>query len=191
MPERTPNNYFNKKQFEQLFKTHFGYLCNFAQQYVGEAAIAQDICQNVFITLWEKRSQIDSDQSIKSYLFTAVKNRCLNYIRDHKKYRSKILDIDCGDLDLDTENYHEAKGEPFSAEELQGKISQALGTLPPKCRQVFEMSRFREMKYREIAEELGIAQKTVEAHMTKAMKCLKENLKDYLTVLISIFWWLQ
>ncbi len=164
---------FNQQQFEQLFRSHFAYLCNYALQYVEDRDTAQEICQQVFIRLWEKRAEMDPQQSIKSYLFTAVRNRCLNYIRDNKKYRSSILDLDCGDFDLAGEEDH------FALEDLQQRVDKALNELPEKCRQVFEMSRFQGLKYREIAEELDISQKTVEAHMSKAMKMLREKLKDY------------
>ena len=110
-----------------------------------------------------------------------VKNRCLNYIRDNQKYQSKLLDVDCGDVDLAVEEDH------FAVEELSAKIEAALNTLPPVCRQVFEMSRYRELKYKEIAAELNISQKTVEAHMRRAMKGLREYLKDYLLVLLLLW----
>ena len=174
MPDKQSHTPFDQKQFEQLFKSHFQYLCNFANQYVNDMDAAQDICQKVFIALWEKRNNLQPQQSIKSYLFTAVKNRCLNYIRDNKKYRSRVLDLDCGDFDMAIENE-----EATDQEALKSKINQALNELPEKCRQVFEMSRFQGMKYREIAEELDISQKTVEAHMTKAMKMLRELLKGF------------
>lgn len=172
---------FDKTLFEKLFKEHFQLLCIFAKQYVGDADTAQDICQKVFITLWEKRESINLKKSIKSYLFTSVKNRCLNHIRDHKKFRSKVLDLDCGAFDLFTEEEH------LEVEDLKEKIDKALEKLPEKCRKVFEMSRFQNMKYKEIAEELGIAQKTVEAHISKAMKILREDLKDYYTIAMLIF----
>lgn len=184
MPSKSSQTSLDQGQFETLFKSHFRYLCNFAQQYVTDADAAQDICQKVFIQLWEKRGQMNPKQSIKSYLFTAVKNRCLNHIRDNRKYRSRILDLDCGDFDVVSQE------EEFDVEELQAKIEQALSTLPDKCRQVFEMSRYQGMKYREIAEELDIAQKTVEAHMSKAMKALRLQLKDYQLLLIFLLgWW--
>ncbi len=164
---------FDQQQFEQLFRSHFAYLCNYALQYVEDMDTAQEICQKVFIRLWEKRAEMDPRQSIKSYLFTAVRNRCLNYIRDNKKYRSTILDLDCGDFDLAGEE------DDYAMEDLQQKVNAALNELPEKCRLVFEMSRFQGLKYREIAEELEISQKTVEAHMSKAMKMLRERLKDY------------
>lgn len=185
MPSTSLHTAFGKVQFEALFKSHFPYLRNYAQQYVGDMDTAQDICQRVFIGLWEKRANIDPAQSVKSYLFTSVKNRCLNYLRDNQKYRSRILDLDCGDLDLFSEE------EPLALEELQNRINEALQDLPDKCRTVFEMSRYQGMKYKEIAEELGIAQKTVEAHMTKAMKSLRTQLKDYHLLILFLLGWLD
>lgn len=172
----------DKTHFEQLFRMHFERLCSFAKQYVADMDTAQDICQKVFIRLWEKREDMDTERSITSYLFTSVKNRCLNHIRDHKKYRSQLLDMECGDLEIGmaiTEDH-------FALQELQERIEAALATLPPKCRQVFELSRYEQKKYKEIALELDISQKTVEAHMSKAIKMLRDDLGDYLTVLILL-----
>ena len=174
------NTSFTESQFEELFKLHFQYLCNFARQYVGDLDTAQEITQKVFITLWEKRAEIDPKQSVKSYLFRSVKNRCLNYIRDNQKYRSQILDLECGDFEFSVEEEH------FAEEELKKNIEAALETLPEKCRQVFEMSRYQSMKYKEIAEELDIAQKTVEAHMSKAIKTLRKFLKGFMVFLLAL-----
>ncbi|MEM7370573.1 MAG: RNA polymerase sigma-70 factor [Bacteroidota bacterium] len=184
MSKPTSHTIFDQATFEALFKSHFPYLCNFANQYVEDFEAAQDITQKAFITLWEKRSEIDPTLSTKAYLFTIVKNRSLNYIRDNNKYRSKILDIDCGDIEIGKEEDY------FAEKELKQKIREALNTLPEKCRKVFEMSRYEEKKYKEIAEELGIAQKTVEAHMSKAIKTLREYLTHYLLILIGwlMFW---
>ena len=177
-----PSSYkpLDKTEFENLFKLHFQHLCRFATQYVIDADTAQDICQKIFINLWEKRAEVNPHKSLKSYLFTAVKNRCLNHIRDQKKFRSKVLDLDCANFNIveDTDQ--------LAVEELQTKIEKALNALPEKCRLVFEMSRFRNMKYREIAEELDISQKTVEAHMSKAMKHLRESLGDYLFAIFIV-----
>lgn len=172
----------DKTHFEQMFRMHFERLCSFARQYVADRDTAQDICQKVFISLWEKREEMDPDRAIASYLFTSVKNRCLNHIRDHKKYRSHLLDVECGDLEIGTA----ITEDHFAVEELQQRIDAALATLPPKCRQVFELSRYEQKKYKEIAAELDISQKTVEAHMSKAIKSLRDHLGDYLTVLILL-----
>lgn len=163
----------DKAHYEQLFKENYQYLVNFARQYVGDDNSCEDIVQKVFIRLWEKRANIETGQGIKSYLFTAVRNRSLNYLRDTKKYRSELLDINCAEVDTGFEADH------FAIVELEDKIAEALASLPEKCRLVFEMSRYQEMKYREIAEELHISTKTVEAHMSKALKALKKHLEGY------------
>ena len=163
--------------FEQLFKVHFVHLCNFAYQYVKDEDSAKDITQKVFINLWESRESIDPQKALKSYLFTSVRNRCLNYIRDRKKYRSHVLDIEIADVDIGFET------EDSGISELQERIKQALDALPEKCRLVFEMSRNQDKKYKEIAEELDVSVKTVEAHMSKALKSLREQLKDYVYLL--------
>lgn len=174
-----------KSQFEQLFREHFVHLANFARQYVEDQDSAKDITQKVFITLWENRDKIDTQKSVTSYLFTSVKNRCLNHIRDHKKYRSSILDLEGNDFDVPVEPDH---GE---LTELEDKISNALASLPEKCRTVFEMSRYHDKKYKEIAEELGISQKTVEAHMSKAIKALRAYLQDYLSFFLLIHYFID
>ena len=184
MSDQKASNKLDRTAFEDLFKSHFVYLCNFAFQYVADMDTAKDITQKIFVNLWENRDKIKPEQSIKSYLFTSVKNRCLNHIRDHKKYRSRILDIDIHDLDLACENDH------LAVEELQHKIDKALLQLPEKCREVFKLSRYQDKKYKEIAEILDISVKTVEAHMSRALRSLRADLQDYLPLimlLIEIF----
>ncbi len=110
-----------------------------------------------------------------------VKNRCLNYLGDQKKFQSQVLDIEGADIDLGEEDLK------LETKELEARIEEALSQLPEKCPQVFEMSRYKGMKYKEIAEELDISPKTVEAHMSKAIKTLRERLQHYL-LLILIFW---
>ncbi len=177
----------SKELFEQLFKEHFVHLCNFSFQYVRDHDIAKDIAQRVFLKLWEKRDRMDPEKQIKSYLFTAVRNQSLNHIRDHKKYRSHVLDIEISDIDVSFVEEDEG------VSDLQKKVSKAIDTLPEKCQKVFRMNRFEEMKYKEIAEELDISLKTVEAHISKALKHLREQLSAYLTsicIIMVFFEWL-
>ena len=178
-PDR--NTSFSQTDFEQLFKTHFQHLCHFAYQYISDQDSARDITQKVFINLWENRENINPEKSIRSYLFTSVRNRCLNHIRDQKKYRSKVLDLDINDFEFAFEEDH------LAVEELKNKIVEAMATLPEKCRIVLEMSRYKGIKYNEIAEELNISVKTVEAHMSKALKTLKHHLEDYIFLLVLIY----
>jgi RNA polymerase sigma-70 factor, ECF subfamily len=180
MLKNTENIILDELVFEQLFKTHFQHLFNFAFQYLPDEDIAKDITQNVFVKLWEHRTSIDTQKSVQSYLFTSVRNSCINHIRDHKKYNSRILDVELAEIEsgIKTDNYEYI--------ELEQKINKILGSLPEKCRKVFEMSRFENKKYKEIAIELDISEKTVEAHMSKALKSLKEHLREYLISVLLI-----
>lgn len=179
MAEQPEHTALDESLFEALFKQHFGVLCRYAEQFTGDFDSAQEITQKVFINLWERRAQIRPEQSVVAYLYAAVKSRCLNHIRDHKKYRSRVLDLEI----LEDQAGSDFDDTDFEA--LQQRVAAALNTLPEKCREVFEKSRFQHKKYREIAEELDISVKTVEAHMSKALKTLKELLKDHLPS-----WWL-
>ncbi len=170
----------DKKLFEQLFRQYFGELCNFAKSFVNDEDSAKEITQNVFINLWQNKEKIDSDKSVKSYLFTSVRNRCLNHIRDNKKFRSNVLDVEITDYGTTFES------DSFSVSELETKISEALDKLPERCRQVFMLNRFEDLKYKEVAGKLNISVKTVEVQMSKALKILREELKDYIYVLLLL-----
>ncbi len=175
------SSYFDKKAFEALFRGYFVKLCAFANKFTGDLDTSKEIVHDIFVSLWEKRDTIDPGKSLKSYLFASVHNRCLNYIRDNKKF-------DRGDYlieKIDNE-YQDIPGEGLDESELKKKIAKALDTLPGKCRQIFEMNRFEQLKYKEIAEKLDISVKTVETQMSKALKVLREQLKDYLTICIVI-----
>jgi RNA polymerase sigma-19 factor, ECF subfamily len=185
MPNASEHKKLDKPVFEQLFKTHFVHLCNFAYQFVKDTDSAKEVTQKVFINLWENREKIDPQKSIQSYLFTSVRNRSLNYIRDQKKYRNEVLDLETHDFEIPFEE------DAIAMDELKEKVARALDELPEKCRLVFEMSRYKNMKYKEIAEELDISVKTVEAHMSKALKSLRINLEDYACILLIILGWLN
>ena len=166
--------------FDKIFNDHFDYLVNFACQYVKDSYAAEDICQKVLINLWEKRNSIDPNKSVKSYLFTSVRNRCLNYLRDHQGRINKTLDIDSAAfMSTDFSNLPEYS-------ELQEKINQGLDGLPESCKKTFYLNRMEGKKYKEIAEELNISQKTVEAHISKALKHLRLVLKDYISIVFLV-----
>ncbi|MEQ8927457.1 MAG: RNA polymerase sigma-70 factor [Fulvivirga sp.] len=164
--------------FETLFKEHFGGLTGFAMKYVQDLDDAKEIVHDVFIRLWEKHKSLEPDTNYKSYLYTSVRNRCLNKIRDQKKMVS-IAEVN--------ENLHSESSSNIETKELEREIAFALNTLPNKCRKVFELSRVEELKYSEIAERMDISVKTVEAQMSKALRLMREHLADFLMLLILIF----
>ncbi len=167
----------DKESFEALFRLYFRPLTAFSSKFVKDTDIAKSIVHDVFVKLWEKREMIDVNKKVKSYLYTSVNNRSLNHIRDNKKYTS-------------TESFQEHLpdslsqdfNDTFTAAEIQQRISLTLDSLPPKCRKAFELSRFEHKKYKEIAEELGVSVKTIETHISKALKAMRKNLAEYLTI---------
>jgi len=172
----------NKREFEILFREHFKELAGFANKYVGNVDVAKGIVHEVFMRLWEKREKIDTNQSVKSYLYTGVYNRSLNYIRDNKKFDKSA---EQGQIPEQKDNWDISN--EMEAAEIQAKIDRTLSDLPEKCRRIFEMSRYEELKYKEIAEKLNISVKTVETQMSKALKALRKNLAEYIHLLVWIW----
>ena len=165
------------RNFERLFRDFFPPLMAFARKILGDEDDAREVVHQVFINLWEKRSEIDLSTSLKSYLFTSVHNRSLNAIRDRKKFSSEEVPDVAGDWDVSAQ---------IEGMELEGKIREAIDTLPEKCREIFELNRFEGLKYAEIAGKLNISIKTVENQMSKALKILREQLGKYLTLLLYL-----
>jgi RNA polymerase sigma-70 factor (ECF subfamily) len=162
--------------FEELFRSHFKGLTHFAVTYVKDGEAAREIVQEAFLNLWEKRTGIDLSKPVKSYLATSVRNRCLNYLRDNKKYSSDLLAI---------ENAAEQPDKMVEAE-IREKIAGSIGELPEKCREIFVLSRSENLKYQEIADRLQISVKTVEAQMSKALQHLRVRLTEYLTLILIL-----
>lgn len=177
--ERNIEIKMDKRSFEELFRSFFPSLVLFAQKYVPDQDTAKEIVHNVFINLWEKRQQVDTGSPLKSYLFTSVHNRCLNYIRDQKKFDKD----DTIFQRLDSTDFIDGV-DRLEEQELEQRIYDALQSLPEKCREIFMMNRFDGLKYAEIAEKQGISVKTVETQMSKALKILREKLIDYLGMII-------
>ena len=166
------------KSYESLFRELFKPLCSFAYKYTGDFEDARNLVHEVFIIVWEKYENLPADTNFKSYLFTSVRNRSLNYLRDRKRHISidKVSD--------DTIAEHNTLMETL---ELEQEIATAIQSLPDKCRQIFEMNRVDGLKYAEIAEKLGLSIKTVEAQMSKALAVLRERLRDFMILIVALW----
>jgi len=177
----------DESSFESVYHFYYPRLNYFTKQYLLDSEVAKNIVQDVFAELWDKRRTLRNDTNINAWLFTVTKNKSLkviNRLKSQKNYDSYIkarqLNINYESLiDFDTSN--------FVFEELQSQIQVSLKKLSPACRKVFEMSRFEDKKNREIAEELDLSIKTVEAQISKALRCLKADLKDYLPLFYILF----
>ena len=174
-----------KGDFEKLYKLYYPKMFAFAKNYVPANEDAENIVQDVFLILWERKEEIEISFTLTTYLFTLVKNRCLNFLR-HKlieeEYNSQMKEeLGFKLYALETFNYSYQ-----SEEELQEVIQRALDTLPERCREVFIKSRIEGLKYKEISDELGISGNTVENQMVTALKKLRVALKDYLPLLLFL-----
>ncbi|MCL3781488.1 RNA polymerase sigma-70 factor [Prolixibacteraceae bacterium JC049] len=175
--------------FELIFNAYFPRLFHFAKGYLANENVAEDIIQDVFVEFWVQRHKFNADVNLNAWLYTVSKNKCIKFI-DHLKVKEKyksFTEQQKKELTLNQIALNRLDTSEFSFLEMERLIQDTLKQLPPQCRRIFEMSRFEDKKYREIAEELGISVKTVETQMSKALKLFRENLKDYLSMLTFLF----
>ncbi|MFN5170346.1 MAG: RNA polymerase sigma-70 factor [Cyclobacteriaceae bacterium] len=176
----------NEPAFEMIFRSHYESLCRYAYTFLRDREEAEEVVQGTFINLWDKRGALDIQSSLKSYLFRAVRNSCLNALK-HEKIKQQHVAHELAVMEVS----HESVSEAVAAAELEQRIAAAMRALPEQCRLVFQLSRFEELKYQEIADQLDISVKTVENHMGKALRLMREQLSDYLVLILLIFknWW--
>jgi RNA polymerase sigma-70 factor (ECF subfamily) len=176
------HQYDDETAFETLFKTHYNALHAYAQVILKDEDVAEEIVQGMFLKFWEKRASLNI-QSIKAYLYKCVYNDSLNYIKQEKT-KSKYQDFTLHTMNTE----HEPASLKVELTELQQHLREALNHLPEQCRTIFQMSRFEELKYREIADHLGLSIKTVENQMGKALRILRLKLADFLVFVLLGLW---
>ena len=162
----------DQSAFDEIFKSYYKQLVLFAHSKIDNIAIAEDIVQNVFIDFWAKRASLNVEQSLLPYLKKMVHNRCIDYFRKQKSIQKKEEQYFQNPLSLDISNPEE---ELLTQENLQA-IYNKIEALPPKCKIVFKLSRFEEMSYAEIATHLDISKKTVEMHISTALRILRKSI---------------
>jgi RNA polymerase sigma-70 factor (ECF subfamily) len=160
------------RKFEEMYKAHYDALRNSAQHIIGDNDASHDIVQEVFLKLWHRREELNFILNQKAYLFKSVINASITYLEKNKK----IVPF----LEMEIESPRNADSKML-LKELEVKVQLALNNLPPKCKAVFVLSRFEELKNKEIAELLGLSLKTVENQMGIAIKKMREELHPYLT----------
>ena len=143
---------------------------------------SRELVQESFLQLWEKRDTIEPDKSVRAYLYTSVHNRCLNHLRNNNKFSAELLEIENVNTTSVAETHHK-----IETNELQSRINAAIDKMPEKCREIFVLNRFENLKYNEIAQKLSLSVKTVEAQMSKALQIMRTHLADYLSLLLIIF----
>ena len=164
----------DESAYDAVFRQWYPGLVRVAASLVRDQDQAEEVAQDVMHELWRRRLLLDEDVSLRAYLLRSVRNRALNQLRHRRVRRDTEHDVEA--------LYNEPieSDQPIVARELAGAVQQAFEELPPRCREVFELSRVHGLKYAEIAEALGISQKTVEAQIGKALRVMRERLSDWL-----------
>ncbi|HSY76298.1 MAG TPA: RNA polymerase sigma-70 factor [Bacteroidia bacterium] len=165
--------------FESVFKAHYKPLCSYAMAMLKDIDQADEVVQQVFCKIWERRSSLQITSSVKAYLYRSVRNDCLNQIK-HTKIKEQYIKHSTDHLNRSSDSAsHKLLGR-----ELEIKIQEAIDELPEQCAVIFRLSRFEELKYKEIAEQLSISIKTVENQMGKALKLLRVKLAEYISLAV-------
>lgn len=165
--------------FSSLFDESYTALCFFSNKYLADMDASRSLVQQVFIDLWSSRQKINIKTSLKTYLYSSVKNRSIDYLRKKERHIALI------------ENYENVNTTPFQdlveEAELNERINSSIHKLPDKCREIFTLCRFEGLKYAEIAEKLNISVKTVEMQMGIALKKMRDSLSDYQVFSLVVF----
>ncbi|MDR3652649.1 MAG: RNA polymerase sigma-70 factor [Paludibacter sp.] len=171
----------NHLAFEQLFDNSYEALCRYAYSILRDMDDAEDVVQKVFCKLWDQREELNIQSSVNSYLYRIVHNDSLNNIHQKTSHQEHNLNyVSMMNADVNSTIEH------IESSDLQKAIDNALATLPPQCKKVFEMSRIEQLSYSEIAAQLNISTNTVENHISKALKLLRIELKEFLSICLLL-----
>lgn len=171
----------DKTAFESIFKSYYNQLCSYANKFVKDIDNCEEIVQEIFFQIWQNKNKIVIQTSLKSYLFRSVHNSCLNYIK-HKNIEQKHIESTL----FENKNSSQDFIDILESNELHDKIRITIYKLPPERKKIFLMIRFENLKYIEVAEKLNISIKTVENQMGSALKFMRNELKEYLPMLILL-----
>lgn len=172
----------SESAFEEMYKAHYRAMHAYAFSLLQTEEDAAEIVQHIFLKLWDKKGALIIQSSLKAYLYRMVHNDCMNFI-NHEKVKSRFQKEKIYTM----QPQNESANKKILLGQLEERLSQALKELPEQCRTIFQLSRFEDLKYREIAQQLGIAEKTVENQMGKALKLMRTKLSDFLIWMIIFF----
>lgn len=183
----------DEKAFEHLFRAYFPRLKGYARRFVENDEAANDIVQECFLKFWEKRTLLTS-VSLTSLLFAMVRNSCLNYLKHLcivENFRLEYMAVQNGEEHLYQADFHCPADSLLLYEELEREIHAVIDSLPERCKEVFLMSRFENLKNREIADKLHISTTAVEKHISKALHAFSRHFREKypmdITVLVLVW----
>jgi RNA polymerase sigma-70 factor (ECF subfamily) len=168
----------DENAFKAIFHKFYVPVCKAVHRIIRDKGIVEDLAQDIFVRLWERREQINITTTLGAYLHRMAVNEALTYIRRQKKFQT----TDIAETDFKANDHNSI--EVMAGKELKANISAAISQLPPRCQAIFKLSRYEQMTYKQIGEQLDISVKTVENQMGKALKILRGLLQNYLTWLV-------
>jgi RNA polymerase sigma-70 factor (ECF subfamily) len=172
----------DKIVFDYIFNYYYSSLCAFSVQYLNDRNAVEDLVQDFFVSLWIDAPHLQIKSSLKSYLFAAIKNRCLDHQKHQKvteKYRTFIL--------FSADSGNESTDQYFAESELRLAIQKSLEKLSPRCREIFELSRLKGLSNQEIADQLEISKRTTELQISNALKILRKELVEFLPLWMIVW----
>lgn len=172
--------------FNQLFTDYKSRFVHFANTYVSDSMIAEDIAIESLMYYWENRGKLAPESNVPAYILTVIKHKCLNYLqrlRTQEDIVEYLKNCDAWELNLRIATLEACNPEKLFSDEVIALVSKALKTLPEQTRDIFIRSRYNNQSHKEIADVLGVSTKTVEYHVSKALKVLRVALKDYFPLL--------
>lgn len=176
-------------KFEDIYLSYFSKMKHFATEYVISDEDAENIVQDVFVELWENKEMLNMHMNLIAYLFTTIKNKCLNHMR-HKivvqNTATKMQEEYLISLRMNLDSLEAFDNKLFSDQDIEKIINRALDSLPEKCRTIFFMSKIEGKKQKEIAQELNISINAVGTQIGIAYKKLRTELKDYLPIMLFL-----
>ncbi len=184
--QELPGKWNTESGFETLFRELYAPLQRYASGLTGDEAQAEDLVQEVFLKLWQQKEQVQTIGNVRAYLYRSVHNNAMN-VHQHEKVKEKYQAY----MSTRTAQHADSPSNTLAGRELKAQIFKAMNAVPEKCRAIFFLSRQESMSYKAIAEQLGISVKTVENQMSKALKILREELREYLpliTILIFLIY---
>ncbi len=164
----------NEEAFSELFRQTYNPMLRYALRFTADEEAARDILQDVYIKLWNKRVELEPDKSLKAYLYSMVRNRCYNYIRDHSRVEVGL--DESMPAEIESQNEEQEKRE---AESLKSRINSWIEDLPIRQREAFELSRFEGLDHSEIAEIMDCSPRTVNNHIVSALNFLRNKYQQH------------
>lgn len=175
--------------YKELFDKLQPALVSYARQYLMDQDLSKEIVQEAFLRLWEKKEQLTVGTNLTAYLYKAVRNISLNYLR-HIKIKEDFVQqqaVLAGDYALNYDALKDKSAERLLEAEIMERLQKAVSKMPPQCKNVFTLSRFEGKTYKEIAAELGISEKTVENQINKALKITRAEMQEFLPVTLLLY----